>query len=80
VRQFHDAILIEAPLGKLDESVIRAQTAMSDASSAVLNGFKLRTEVKIVRFPDRYMDERGVKMWDTMQSILHENLFQLDTN
>ena len=31
---------------------------------AVLAGFELNTEVKVVRWPDRYMDPRGVEMWD----------------
>jgi hypothetical protein len=66
----HDAILIEAPLADLDEAVITTQKAMSDASAAVLNGFRLRSEVKTVRYPNRYMDERGVKMWDTVWGIL----------
>jgi len=25
-----------------------------------------------VRYPDRYMDERGTKMWETVQGILAE--------
>ncbi len=66
----HDALLIEAPLDELDGIVAATQTAMSDASAAVLSGFRLRSDAKIVRYPDRYMDERGTVMWDTVQSIL----------
>jgi len=66
----HDALLIEAPLNKLDETVAAAQSFMAEASAVILNGFQLRSDVKIVRYPDRYMDERGVVMWDTVQSIL----------
>ena len=66
----HDALLIEAPLSALDEVVVATQTAMSDASAAVLNGFRLRSDAKIVRYPDRYMDERGTVMWNTVQDIL----------
>lgn len=66
----HDALLIEAPLDGLNDAVAAGQAAMSDASSAVLGGFRLRSDAKIVRYPDRYMDERGVVMWDTVQSIL----------
>lgn len=68
----HDALLIEAPLGDLDETVAATQTAMADASSAVLGGFRLRSDAKIVRYPDRYMDERGTVMWETVQSLLGE--------
>jgi hypothetical protein len=66
----HDAVLIEAPLNQLDEAVVAAQQAMSDASASVLSGFRLRTDVKIVRYPDRYMDERGIKMWNAVWDIL----------
>ncbi len=63
-------ILIEAPLTELEEAVATAQQAMSDASAAVLEGFRLRAEAKVVRYPDRYMDRRGIKMWETLWGIL----------
>lgn len=66
----HDAILIEAPLDELNDAIATAQQAMSDASAAVLSGFRLGSEVKIIQYPDRYMDPRGVKMWKTIWNIL----------
>ena len=45
---------------------------MAEASRIVLEGFELRTDVEIVRWPDRYMDGRGVRMWDTIMGILDE--------
>ncbi len=66
----HDALLIEAPLDELDDAVAATQAAMAEASSKVLGGFRLRSDVKIVRYPDRYMDERGAVMWETVQSLL----------
>jgi DNA polymerase I len=36
----------------------------------VLNGFEIRTEAKLVRYPDRYRDPRGERMWDEILSIL----------
>lgn len=68
----HDALLIEAPLDEIDDAVAATQKAMDEASSIVLNGFVLRTEAHIVRYPDRYMDDRGRAMWDTIQTILQE--------
>jgi hypothetical protein len=38
------------------------QELMALASETVLDGFRLCSEAKVVRFPDRYMDERGEKM------------------
>jgi hypothetical protein len=36
----------------------------------VLGGFELRSEAKIVRFPDRYFDPRGRRMWqETMRLV-----------
>ncbi len=66
----HDAILIEAPLDELDGHVQKAQQAMSDASALVLNGFRLRSDAKLTKYPDRYEDERGKKMWDTVMGLL----------
>ena len=44
--------------------------AMAEASRAVLAGFELRTEAKVVRWPDRYMDKRGRQMWDTVSQLV----------
>lgn len=68
----HDAVLVEAPLDQLDETVERAQKLMSDASAAVLGGFRLRSDAKIVRYPDRYSDPRGEKMWATVWGLIQE--------
>lgn len=68
----HDAILIEAPLRGLDDTVKATQEAMAQASEMVLGGFRLSTDAKIVRYPDRYMDDRGERMWNTVQQIIAE--------
>lgn len=70
----HDAVLIEAPLSELDAQVLRAQELMAGASSVVLDGFRLRTDAKIVRYPDRYEDDRGTKMWLTVMNPLAKHL------
>jgi hypothetical protein len=66
----HDAILIEAALDELDDTIERTKALMAQASSIVLNGFVLSSDAEIVRYPDRYSDERGVKMWQTVSDIL----------
>lgn len=68
----HDAILIEAPLDRLDQHIIHTQAIMAEASRVILNGFELRSEAKIVRHPDRYMDERGAEMWTRIMRICDE--------
>ena len=45
---------------------------MREASSCVLAGFPLRTEVNIIRHPDRFRSSKGAEMWETVTSILDE--------
>jgi hypothetical protein len=66
----HDALLIEAPLGELDEAVATTKSFMKEASRIVLGGFELGSDVKEVRYPDRYMDKRGVVMWNKVMNLI----------
>jgi len=66
----HDAILIEAPIDEIDEHAATMQALMEKASAAVLGGFRLRSDLNTVRFPDRYMDARGERMWNTVMGLL----------
>jgi DNA polymerase I-like protein with 3'-5' exonuclease and polymerase domains len=66
----HDALLVEGPADSIEEVVARTQAVMGRASEMVLSGFPLRTEAKVVRHPDRYMDERGRQMWETVMGLL----------
>jgi hypothetical protein len=47
----HDAVLICAPLDRLDQDIERMQAAMAKASRIVLDGFELRTEVNVIPRP-----------------------------
>ena len=60
----HDAVLIEAPIERIEADVALMQEIMRRASRIVLNAdasgtHELRTDAKIVRYPDRYSDKRG---------------------
>ena len=66
----HDAVLICAPLDRLQSDIDTMRAAMAEASRAVLDGFELATEVKIVRWPDRYMDPRGRRMWQRVTELV----------
>jgi hypothetical protein len=66
----HDAILIEAPLTELDDVVAHTQAVMRAASAAVLGGFMLESDAKVVRSPERYMDKRGIGMWNMVMDQL----------
>jgi DNA polymerase I-like protein with 3'-5' exonuclease and polymerase domains len=66
----HDALLIEAPESDIQEAVTITEAAMRKASEIVLYGFPLRTEAKIIRFPERYQHPRGKEMWGKVMDIL----------
>jgi hypothetical protein len=68
----HDALLVEAPIDRIQETALAAQAAMREASAIVLGGFELETDAEIVRSPERYSDERGAQMWELILSILSE--------
>ena len=55
---------------RIDDVVAETQEAMAEASAVVLDGFRLRSDVKIVRWPDRYMDERGREFWGRVMALL----------
>jgi DNA polymerase I len=70
----HDAVLIVAPLDRLDADIEKMRLAMAEASCEVLDGFEIDVEVdQIVRagdHPDHYIDERGIEMWDRLMEEL----------
>ncbi len=77
----HDAILIEAPSTELEAAIEVAQSAMSDASAVVLDGFRLNSDCKkdknIFHYPDRYWDKRGKKMWNAVWDLVGDKGYQL---
>lgn len=68
----HDALLIEAPLDRLEYDIDLTQGAMARASAHVLGGFELRSDVKRIHYPDRYADKRGEKMWNVVMDLIDE--------
>lgn len=69
----HDAILIECDEENADEIIRRAQEIMSDATEFILGrGCRIRTDVEIIKFPNRYSDENGEDTWVRILKILGE--------
>ena len=66
----HDALLVEDVTVEITQTVARTQDAMAEASRAVLDGFELRSDAKIVHHPERYSDARGRRMWAAVLDIL----------
>ena len=55
----HDAFLIMAPINRLQEDIRKMRTYMEEASSVILGGFRLRTDVHVFIYPDHYRDPKG---------------------
>lgn len=72
VAPVHDAVLIESPLDQLEADTERMQALMRQASAQLLEGFELRSDAKLIRAPERFCDERGTVMWETVQELLRE--------
>ncbi len=67
-----DALLVGGTVDEIEDVVAATQESMAQACDLVLDGFILRTDTKIVRFPDRYSDDRGAAMWDRVLRLLDE--------
>jgi hypothetical protein len=70
VAPVHDAMMIEAPAPDIKEAVAKTRRAMDEASRVVLDGFTLRTDPKIIRYPARYRDARGADFWALLMGVL----------
>jgi DNA polymerase I-like protein with 3'-5' exonuclease and polymerase domains len=57
----HDAVLILAPLDQLAADVATTRALMTQAGVKVTGGLPVRTDAELVRWPNRYMDERGCR-------------------
>ena len=67
----HDALLLEAPIDEIDAQSVKLAEIMGDASELVLGpGKRCRSDIKIVRYPDRYEDERGVVTFQKVMALL----------
>ena len=67
----HDALLLEAPLDEIDVQAQQLAQIMGDASELVLGpGKRCRSDIKIVRYSDRFEDERGAVMFRKVMTLL----------
>jgi len=66
----HDAILIESSADQIEEDCRITIECMKEASRTLLSGFELKCDTEIVKFPERYMDDRGIRMWKKISKIL----------
>jgi hypothetical protein len=66
----HDAFMLTSPLDRLERDVNNLREIMRHAGVVVTGGLEIRTDVKVVRYPDRYVDPRGAEMWGRVLSLL----------
>jgi DNA polymerase I len=64
----HDAFLIAAPAARLTEDVEIMRDVMTRAGQVVC-GIPIRTEAKLIRYPNRYMEDRGIEMWNRVMRL-----------
>ncbi len=55
----HDAVVIEAPAHEIKDHLATMQEIMGDASGVVLAGFRLRSDAKIIRWPQKAQSNPG---------------------
>jgi len=70
VAPIHDALLAEGDLDQAEDLSRALDQLMGDASAVVLRGYRLPTDFQIVRPGERYFDERGEAMWNTVSKLL----------
>jgi DNA polymerase-1 len=70
----HDALLVETSIDDLDRTVAAVAEIMGRASEVVTGGLRIRVGVKMVRHPDRYMDQRGIGMREKVIGMLREDV------
>jgi len=68
----HDALLIVAPINEIEAAITVTRAAMAEASHIVLDGFEVRTEAKVTRYPKRFTDKRGTRMWNEVTQLIEE--------
>jgi DNA polymerase I-like protein with 3'-5' exonuclease and polymerase domains len=66
----HDALMAEADLDRVDEMSAALDRVMRDASRVVLRGYELPTDSQICKPGERYFDDRGFDMWNTIERLL----------
>jgi hypothetical protein len=68
----HDAILIQAPEGRIEPDVARLSECMRRAAYLLTDGFELRVDHEIRRAGERFVEERGARTLAVVDRFLEE--------
>ncbi len=69
----HDAILVEAPDGLIESHAQIARDCMAKASEIVLHGFRLNSDIRILTYPDRFLDPDSQPFWDRVMDLMAQS-------
>lgn len=69
----HDAIMIEAPVDRLAEEVALAREIMERVSLSFTRGLTVRTDARILRPGERYLEPRATRMWQLITELLNDD-------
>jgi hypothetical protein len=79
IAQVHDAFVIESDAGDIEADSQKTREVVAKVSEAVF-GRPLKSEAKIVRYPERYIDDEAGEMLKTFDKVLRRyNYTQLLT-
>jgi DNA polymerase I-like protein with 3'-5' exonuclease and polymerase domains len=70
VAPVHDAFMAEAPVSQIEDVSAALDQVMRDAGAVVLRGYGLPTDEQLIRPGQRYHDDRGEEMWETVTRLL----------
>jgi DNA polymerase I-like protein with 3'-5' exonuclease and polymerase domains len=67
----HDGFVVSSTIEGVETDVMKMRAIMSWAGRLV-TGLEIRVDQKVVKFPDRYMDKRGQRMWNYIVGLLDQ--------
>jgi hypothetical protein len=70
VAPVHDALMAQAPIDLVDDVSAALDRAMRDAAAIVLRGYPLPTDEQRILPGQRYQDDRGEAMWNTVSKLV----------
>jgi hypothetical protein len=70
VAPVHDAVMAECALSDAEDVAIELDHCMRDAAAVVLQGYELRSDEQIIKPGGHYFDERGDKMFQTVNRLI----------
>jgi hypothetical protein len=70
VAPVHDALMCEGPADCAEDVSRALDRAMRDASSVVLRGYELKTDVQVIHATGRFYDKRGAVMWGEVTKLV----------